>query len=102
MKRFLFKFFFVLMALIAAIPAQAKIVFYKNTNNWDKVNAHIWEGTNTASTKWPGYAMTDLGDGWWCVETGDCKNIVFSNNGENRTKDLFIPADQKECAYNNG
>ena len=102
MKRFLFKFFFVLMALIAAIPAQAKIVFYKNTNNWDKVNAHIWYGTNTSATDWPGKPMTNLGDGWWCVETGDCKNIVFSNNGENRTKDLFIPADQKECAYNDG
>ena len=103
MKRFLFKFFFVLMALIAAIPAQAKIVFYKNTNNWDKVNAHIWYGTNTSATDWPGKPMTNLGDGWWCFETGDCTKIVFNGGSlEKKTADLDIPTDQKECAYNNG
>ncbi len=103
MKRFLFKFFFVLMALIAAIPAQAKIVFYKNTNNWDKVNAHIWYGTNTSATDWPGKPMTNLGDGWWCFETGDCTKIVFNGGSlEKKTADLDIPTDQKACAYNNG
>lgn len=103
MKRFLFKIFFVLMALIAAIPAQAKIVFYKNTNNWDKVNAHIWYGTNTSATDWPGKPMTNLGDGWWCFETGDCTKIVFNGGSlEKKTADLDIPTDQKECAYNNG
>ena len=103
MKRFLFKFFFVLFALIAALPAQAKIVFYKNTNNWDKVNAHIWFGTNTSATDWPGKPMTNLGDGWWCFETGDCTKIVFNGGSlEKKTADLDIPTDQKECAYNNG
>ena len=100
MKRFLFKFFFVLMALIAALPAQAKTVFYKNTNNWSTVKAHIWNGT--AGTTWPGKDMTNLGDGWYCVETGDCKNIQFNGgSSDKQTADLTIPTEQKECAYNN-
>ena len=100
MKRFLFKFFFVLFALIAALPAQAKTVFYKNTNNWSTVKAHIWNGT--AVTTWPGKDMTNLGDGWYCIETGDCKNIQFNGgSSDKQTGDLTIPTDQKECAYNN-
>lgn len=101
MKRFLFKFFFVLFALVAALPAQAKTVFYKNTNNWSTVKAHIWNGT--AETTWPGKDMTNLGDGWYCVETGDCKNIQFNGgSSDKQTADLTIPTEQKECAYNNG
>ncbi|MDY3216856.1 MAG: chitobiase/beta-hexosaminidase C-terminal domain-containing protein, partial [Sodaliphilus sp.] len=101
MKRFLFKFFFVLMALIAAIPAQAKTVFFKNTNNWSTVKAHIWNGT--AGTTWPGNDMTNLGDGWYCIETGDCKNIQFNGgSSDKQTGDLTIPTEQTECAYNNG
>ena len=103
MKRFLFKFFFVLFALIAALPAQAKTVFYKNTNNWNTVKAHIWNGTETAATTWPGNDMTNLGDGWYCIETGDCKNIQFNGgSSDKQTGDLTIPTEQKECAYNNG
>ena len=101
MKRFLFKFFFVLMALIAAIPAQANYVFFKNTNNWSTVKAHIWNGT--AGTTWPGNDMTNLGDGWYCIETGDCKNIQFNGgSSDKQTGDLTIPTEQTECAYNNG
>lgn len=101
MKRFLFKFFFVLFALIAALPAQAKTVFFKNTNNWSTVKAHIWNGT--AGTTWPGNEMTNLGDGWYCVETGDCKNIQFNGgSSDKQTGDLTIPTEQTECAYNNG
>ncbi|MDD7018727.1 MAG: chitobiase/beta-hexosaminidase C-terminal domain-containing protein, partial [Bacteroidales bacterium] len=103
MKRFLFKFFFVLFALIAALPAQAKTVFYKNTNNWNTVKAHIWNGTETAATTWPGNDMTNLGDGWYCIETGDCKNIQFNGgSSDKQTGDLTIPTEQTECAYNNG
>ena len=101
MKRFLFKFFFVLFALIAALPAQAKTVFFKNTNNWSTVKAHIWNGT--AGTAWPGNDMTNLGDGWYCIETGDCKNIQFNGgSSDKQTGDLTIPTEQTECAYNNG
>lgn len=101
MKRFLFKFFFVLFALIAALPAQANYVFFKNTNNWSTVKAHIWNGT--AGTAWPGNDMTNLGDGWYCIETGDCKNIQFNGgSSDKQTGDLTIPTEQTECAYNNG
>lgn len=42
MKRFLFKFFFVLMALIAAIPAQAATIYFKNTVEWSTVYVHFY------------------------------------------------------------
>ena len=42
MKRFLFKFFFVLFALIAALPAQAKTVFFKNTVKWSNVYVYFY------------------------------------------------------------
>lgn len=42
MKRFLFKFFFVLFALIAALPAQANYVFFKNTVNWSNVYVYFY------------------------------------------------------------
>ena len=46
--------------------------------------------------------MTNLGDGWYCVETGDCKNIQFNGgSSDKQTGDLTIPTEQKECAYNN-
>ena len=43
MKRFLFKFFFVLFALIAALPAQANYVFFKNTVNWSNVYVYFYK-----------------------------------------------------------
>ncbi|MDD5818646.1 MAG: chitobiase/beta-hexosaminidase C-terminal domain-containing protein, partial [bacterium] len=54
MKRFLFKFFFVLFALIAALPAQANYVFFKNTLSWSNVyvyfyNGEYWDKTNNPS-----------------------------------------------------
>ena len=56
MKRFLFKFFFVLFALIAAIPAQANYVYFKNTLNWSNVYAYFysktyWDDKGTGSQK---------------------------------------------------
>lgn len=43
MKRFLFKFFFVLFALIAALPAQANYVFFKNTLSWSNVYVYFYK-----------------------------------------------------------
>ena len=43
MKRFLFKFFFVLFALVAALPAQANYVFFKNTVNWSNVYVYFYK-----------------------------------------------------------
>ncbi|MGM9869327.1 MAG: chitobiase/beta-hexosaminidase C-terminal domain-containing protein [Sodaliphilus sp.] len=54
MKRFLFKFFFVLMALIAAIPAQASYVYFKNTLNWEKVYAYFYSETYWDTNKGSG------------------------------------------------
>ena len=54
MKRFLFKFFFVLFALIAALPAQANYVFFKNTVNWSNVYVYFYNGSYWSDTKGSG------------------------------------------------
>lgn len=54
MKRFLFKFFFVLFALIAALPAQAKTVFFKNTVKWSNVYVYFYNGSYWSDTQGSG------------------------------------------------
>lgn len=54
MKRFLFKFFFVLFALIAALPAQANYVFFKNTVNWSNVYVYFYNGSYWSDTQGSG------------------------------------------------
>ena len=51
MKRFLFKFFFVLFALIAALPAQAVTVFVKgSTSPYVKVGDSYQQLTSSVTT----------------------------------------------------
>lgn len=54
MKRFLFKFFFVLFALIAALPAQANYVFFKNTVKWSNVYVYFYNGSYWSDTQGSG------------------------------------------------
>ena len=50
MKRFLFKFFFVLFALIAALPAQANYVYFKNTPGWSNVYVYFYNDSYWSDT----------------------------------------------------
>ena len=54
MKRFLFKFFFVLFALIAALPAQAKTVFLRT----QIIGVRLKPTFGTALQEPPGQEMT--------------------------------------------
>lgn len=70
MKRFLFKFFFVLMALIAAIPAQAVTVFVKGyTSPYVKVGDSYQRLTSSVTTS---------GVTWYYADVADNSTISFT------------------------
>ena len=74
-------------------------VYYKNTNNWSKVNAYYWSDANTTMTTWPGVAMTSLGNNEYRIEVpADATYIIF-NDGASQTDDLTL---QIGKIYNNG
>lgn len=81
--------------------ANATVVYYKNTNNWQTPRAHMWLSGSKATT-WPGTAMDNLGDGWYCVDAGNYTNIIFNNNGSSQTDDLPIPQNKSAAAYVDG
>ena len=71
MKRFLFKFFFVLFALIAALPAQAVTVFVKgSTSPYVKVGDSYQQLTSSVTTS----------DGvtWYYADVADNSTISFT------------------------
>ena len=52
----------------------------------------MWNSKDDENAKWPGVAMTDLGDGVWCYEVPkDYKNIIFNNGNESKTEDQTFP-----------
>lgn len=74
MKRFLFKFFFVLFALIAALPAQAVTVFVKgSTSPYVKVGDSYQQLTSSVTTS----------DGvtWYYADVADNSTISFATDG---------------------
>lgn len=69
------------------------VVYFKNTKGWSNVNAYMWvNGTEDNNAKWPGQAMTNLGDDIWCYEVPDTKfNMIIFNNGGDQTGNLEYP-----------
>lgn len=53
--------------------------------------AYAWDDNqNPLLGGWPGATMTDEGNGWFSITIeGDCSNIIFSNNGNGQTADLY-------------
>lgn len=85
MKRFLFKFFFVLFALIAALPAQAVTVFVKgSTSPYVKVGGSYQQATSSVTTS----------DGvtWYYADVADNSTISFAtaNNGSNLSPSFTV------------
>ena len=89
MKRFLFKFFFVLMALIAAIPAQAATIYFKNTVGWSTVYVHFYSAESWHTEQGAGFARSehvsvtpmkiiDGTDIYSCECTGDYSVVAFT------------------------
>ena len=90
-----------LMVTLSISQANATVVYYKNTNNWETPKAHMWNGGE--GTNFPGKAMTNLGDGWYSIDAGSNKNILFNNGSDNgKTPDLQIPHNVSAAAYVDG
>lgn len=101
MTNYLIKFMLLLMVTFSIGQANATFVYYKNTNNWQTPTAHMWEGGE--GTSWPGKAMTNLGDGWFCIDAGSNKKIIFNNGSDKeKTDDLPIPQNKSAAAYVDG
>ncbi len=101
MTNYLIKFRLLLMVTFSIGQANATVVYYKNTNNWQTPRAYMWLSGSKATT-WPGTAMDNLGDGWYCVDAGNYTNIIFNNNGSSQTGDLPIPQNKSATAYVDG
>ena len=90
-----------LMVTFSISQANATVVYYKNTNNWQTPKAHMWNGGE--ATNFPGKAMTDLGDGWYSIDAGSNKKILFNNGSDKeKTPDLQIPQNVSATAYVDG
>ena len=101
MTSYFIKFMLLLMVTLSISQANATVVYYKNTNNWETPTAHIWNGGE--GTNWPGKAMTNLGDGWYSIDAGSNKNIIFnSGSNANQTGNLQIPQNVSATAYVDG
>lgn len=100
MTSYFIKFMLLLMVTLSISQANATVVYYKNTNNWQTPTAHMWNGDEP--TKWPGTKMDPLGGGWYSIDAGNNKNIQFNNSGSNQTRDLQIPQNVSATAYVDG
>ena len=101
MTSYFIKFMLLLMVTLSISQANATVVYYKNTNNWEIPKAHMWNGGE--ATNFPGKAMTNLGDGWYSIDAGNNKNIIFNNGSDNgKTPDLEIPKNVSATAYIDG
>lgn len=90
-----------LMVTFSISQANATVVYYKNTNNWETPTAHMWNGGE--GTSWTGKAMHDLGGGWYSIDAGNNKNIIFnSGSNANQTGNLQIPQNVSATAYVDG
>lgn len=101
MTNYLIKFMLLLMVTLSISQANATTVYYKNTKNWQTPTAHMWNGGE--GTNFPGKAMTNLGDGWYSIDAGSNKNILFNNGSDKeKTGDLQIPPNVSAAAYVDG
>lgn len=101
MTSYFIKFMLLLMVTLSISQANATVVYYKNTKNWQTPTAHMWRHESKATT-WPGTAMDNLGDGWYSIDAGNYTNIIFNNKGSNQTINLQIPPNVSAAAYVDG
>ena len=74
-------------------PVSGTTVYFKNTSNFGTPTAYYWSDSNKAMTSWPGKAMTKVSGDVYSIELpSDAKYIIFSDNGNNQTGDITIPA----------
>ncbi len=76
------------------------LIYFKNTNAWDTVNAYYWGDSEFVS--WPGEKMNNISgtDIWYIEVPVGAVNIIF-NNGSYQTGDLEVPTDSNNLyTYN--
>ena len=73
----------------------AGTVYFKNTNNWSKVNAYYWSDSNKTMMSWPGTAMKNEGDGVYSIEVPEGAQYIIFNNGSAQTDDLKLQGANK-------
>lgn len=83
-------------------PAAKNYLYFKNTDNWNKVMAYYWSKSNTTMTSWPGVETESMGNNVYRVEVpSDATMIIFNNGGNgSQTGDLTINGMNK--IYENG
>ena len=89
MKKSIFLFF---ATLLCAVSMQAKVVYFRNNNNWTTINCYYWGGSNGPS--WPGKAMTKISNSeYYKIDVGNHTKCIF-NNGSSQTNDLEVKENQ--------
>lgn len=64
-------------------------IFFKNTENWTKVNVWYWGGTSVQEDAWPGTAMTQFEDTEYYYIDVNATSVLF-NNGTVQTVDVAV------------
>lgn len=89
-------------------------IYYKNSNNWEKVNVWAWTMEDTSQLVkdgWPGDEMTSYDEEWFVFELESEKTFgILFNNGEEQTADnteivsgktyWFVPNEEKAESEN--
>lgn len=94
------KFYFLLVAMLCSVAAQAWTVYFTNPQGWTGVYAYTYVKGQSIETLggWPGTFMTKNGDVWEVSGDGEATHILFSNkgplagNGSAQTGDLTFEA----------
>ena len=82
-------------------PIIGGTVYYKNTNNWNKVYTYYWSDSNKAMTTWPGVEMSnEKNDVYKAQIPTDAKYVIFTNGNGTQTDDITLEGLNK--IYNNG
>ena len=70
-------------------------IYAKVSSEWETVNAYAWkDGADFYEVaKWPGTAMTSLGDGWYVISVPkDIDRIIFNNGNGVQTENITLTA----------
>lgn len=79
------KFYFLMLALFAAISASAATMYFENTKNWTSVDMYSWTDSNN-NAAWPGVTLTEtteINGKTYYVAESDFKMVIFSTNNGN-------------------
>ncbi len=79
-------------------PIEGLHVYFKKPASWSQVSVHYWSEVPDVlpASNWPGVQMSRIDDSDWyeyIFEGVSSTNLVFSDNGEDQTDDLFRDRD---------